>query len=362
MLGPSPLFVTRHADTRKGAVHRRTSTLADPRLFSRPGTSADSQRLTSSKDSPERIHDGIRQETNSTQHKTISLSQSIPINRSDHALSSMMEQMSMQIKALQTDLDALKSEAKHKDYVPRRLLLAVEAQLDAVLSEKEELQELRHSLLAEWRSAQSKAEKLQRHNTLLKRQTQQQDLNLLQDMTERLKTKDAHNQTLLSSNNALRGQVTELKAQLADVQQQEQALKSQLKAQDASLLTKLNEQEAKIKDLELQLSLHKANSGQTNSWIREWLEVTALTLAEMVKEATTKLTNELQEVGLLLDDKNHRLDAMQDKLRVKLESSVLYDPVSTCSASLETSSRYLGRHTPIPMTQSVAPKRVAFQH
>lgn len=312
---------------------------ADSTRLNAYGDSVEARRMLSSKVSPERRYEPTRLETCSTEPKTISLSQSIPLSRADPTLANKMEQMALQIRTLQSDLQALKTEKRHEDCVPRRLLVSAEVQLDAALTDKEELQELRHSLLAEWRTAQNRAEQLQRQVDQLKKQSQPTDLSNLHEMAERLKDMDTHNLELIEENTSLKSQVTELTAHLKELQGREQILQAQLTAGEASMKAALQQKEERIKHLELNLTQLEAASDEANQCIREWLEVTSLTLAGMVEEATAKLTNELQVIGLVLDEKNQKLDALQDRLRVKLESSALFDPTSPCAVSRETLSR-----------------------
>jgi DNA repair exonuclease SbcCD ATPase subunit len=312
----------------------------------------------SNKATTETKYEGFRFETCSTEPKNTSVSQSISKSRGDPHLVGKIEQMALQITTLQRKLETLRAQtAGQQDYVPRRLLEAVEAQLDAALTEKEELQELRHTLLAEWRAAENRAEQLQKQVGALR---QSRDLNAVQDLTERLKSVEGLNMKLVTDNSHLRCEVSELQVTLNAARQQLQSCSLQTTSlklpQDADPLGKsptsreftdllevgsvCRERENRIKELELEVEGYQAKLGEMKQCTLEWLAVTATALERMVIDATAGLEREMQAVRLALEEKTQRLEDFQYKLKSRLESSTSYD-LGAPSLSHETTSRLM---------------------
>jgi hypothetical protein len=335
------------------------------------------EQVNSKKATHDTKYEGYRFEAYSTEHKNTSASQSLSKSRGDPHLVGKIDQMALQILTLQRKLETLKAQTEgQQDYVPRKLLQAVEAQLDAALTEKEELQELRHSLLAEWRAAENKVEQLQRQVCRMRLSRDfksEQDLAASfsslcqQDLTERLRSVEGLNQKLVIDNSHLRWEVSELQATLEAARRSEQGLIEQLQTQSSSLQATLGkvpqdvhpigkipgeltcllevgsacrEREDRIKELELELEGCQGKLGEMKQCTLELLEVTAAALERMVVDATAGLEGQMQAIRLALEEKTQRLEDVQNKLTCRLESSASYD-LGVPSLSYATFSRLM---------------------
>jgi hypothetical protein len=224
----------------------------------------------------------------------------------DPELACKVAMMSLQIASLQRDLKALKPD--DEECVPKRLLHAVESQLNAVLIDKEELIDLRNMLLAELRRSQHKLEEVTRLNSQLKRK--QTHLSGLQDPAGCRRREEESYQQVVDENGQLRTEVNTLGTRLLDLDRTASALEKRLQKSEASS----KEKEGLIKVLEEKVRHQGDLIENSNTWIKEWLEVTALTLQRQVEEVSDKHIKELEIISLSLEAKTYKLKALQDSV------------------------------------------------